>query len=356
MKQIETIDPNIKSKPVILDGIRYYNIRSKPFQIYGLYQPETEGVFRRIPLETATAVSEGVTMIHTAPSGGRIRFSTNSKTITLKASFQSSCIMSIMAVTGSCSFDLYADGQFVNAMIPEKNHISQNVSSFDFSEGLEKSCTFPNRTMRDILIHFPLYSEVTDVWIGLEENALLLPGKSYQHEKPVVFYGSSITMGGCAMRPGNTYPALLSRWLDTDIINLGFAGNAKGEPEMAEYLANLDMSVFVYDYDFNTPNAEHLNQTHDAMYQVIRKKNPDLPILIMNRPNAQKEKDLRTAIIYETYRKAKEKGEPVFFLNGYDVSHMIDPGIFWVDGVHPTDFGFYCMAKSVAPILEPLLN
>lgn len=356
MKNIEAIDPNVKANPAIREGIRYHNVRTQPFCIHGLYQPETEDVFRRIPLETATSVSEGVTMIHTAPSGGRIRFRTDSQTISLKATFRSSCIMSIMAVTGSCCFDLYADGQFLNAIFPQTTHISQNVGSFDFSEGLEGSYPFKDKKMRDILIHFPLYSEVTDVWIGLDEDAQLIPSKEYQHSLPIVFYGSSITMGGCATRPGNTYPALLSRWLDADFINLGFAGNALGEPQMAEYIANLPMSVFVYDYDFNTPNAEHLSKTHDAMYQIIRKKNPDLPIIILSRPNAQKEKDLRNAIIYETYQKAKAKGEPVFFINGYEISHMIDPGIFWVDGVHPTDFGFYCMAKALRPILESLLN
>ncbi|MBE7043572.1 MAG: hypothetical protein E7399_08835 [Ruminococcaceae bacterium] len=298
MKNIEAIDPNVKANPAIREGIRYHNVRTQPFCIHGLYQPETEGVFRRIPLETATSVSEGVTMIHTAPSGGRIRFRTDSQTISLKATFASSCIMSIMALTGSCSFDIYADGEFIISIIPEATNIHKNARSFDFSKGIEKSCTFKEKKMRDILIHFPLYSEVDNVWIGLEENAQLLPAKDYQHTLPVIFYGSSITMGGCAARPGNTYPAILSRWLDTEFINLGFAGNALGEPQMAEYIANLPMSVFVYDYDFNTPNAEHLNKTHDAMYQIIRKKNPDLPIIIMTRPNVPAEKDERARIIY----------------------------------------------------------
>lgn len=210
--------------------------------------------------------------------------------------------------------------------------------------------------MRDILIHFPLYSEVEKVFIGIEEDATILSPTPYKHELPVVFYGSSITMGGCATRPGNTYPAVLSRWLDADFINLGFAGNAMGEPEIAEYIANLPMSVFVYDYDCNAPDAEHLKKTHDAMYQMIRKKNPTLPILILSRPHVKKENDLREEVIYETYRKAKEKGEPVFLISGYEMSHLIDPGMFWVDGVHPTDFGFYCMASTILPILKKILN
>ena len=35
----------------------------------------------------------------------------------------------------------------------------------------------------------------------------------------IVFYGSSITEGGCASRPGNTYQGILSRRLNTEHIN-----------------------------------------------------------------------------------------------------------------------------------------
>ncbi len=355
MKNIESIDPNVKANAVIRDGIRYHNIRTSPFRIYGLYQPHVQGVFRRIPLETANEVSEGVTMIHTAPSGGRIRFSTDSQSVTLKAIFRSSCIMSIMALTGSCFFDLYADGKFIYSYHLAASRPQPNVGTFDFSDGLEGTLSFPDKKMRDILIHFPLYSEVSDVWIGLEEDAQLVAGKEYTHSTPIVFYGSSITMGGCATRPGNTYPALLSRWLDSDFINLGFAGNALGESKIAEYIANLPMSLFVYDYDFNTPNAEHLAKTHDAMYQIIREKNPNLPILILSRPVQHTPDDPRFAVIYQTYQKAKANGEPVYFISGQQIVNQIDPEIFTVDGVHPTDFGFYCMAKEIKTVIEPLL-
>ena len=51
----------------------------------------------------------------------------------------------------------------------------------------------------------------------------------------MVFYGSSITQGGCAQRPGNSYPAIVSMDRMTDFVCLGFSGNAHGEAKMAEY-------------------------------------------------------------------------------------------------------------------------
>jgi len=120
--------------------------------------------------------------------------------------------------------------------------------------------------MRDILINFPLYNPVDEAFTGLDEDAELLPAAEYAHEKPVVFYGSSITQGACASHPGNAYCNILSRRLNTNNINLGFSGGCHGEDAMAEYLAALDMSVLVYDYDHNAESAEELQRTHERAF------------------------------------------------------------------------------------------
>ena len=44
------------------------------------------------------------------------------------------------------------------------------------------------------------------------------------------------------------------------------------------------MSCFVYDYDHNAPTLEHLENTHEKMFNTIRKAKPDLPILMLTRP------------------------------------------------------------------------
>ena len=133
---------------------------------------------------------------------------------------------------------------------------------------------FDDRKEREITINFPLFTEVCELYIGLQKGCKLEPASEYTHQKPVVYYGSSITNGGCASRPGNTYQAVISRMLDCDFVNLGFNGNAKGEQEIADYIKGLDMSVFVYDYDHNAPTPEHLLDTHEKMFKAI-KKDPD---------------------------------------------------------------------------------
>ena len=87
---------------------------------------------------------------------------------------------------------------------------------------------------------------------------------------PVVFYGSSITHGAAAGRPGNTYENFISQKYNLDYVNLGFAGQAKGEVNMAEYIAGLRMCAFVCDYDHNAPDADYLEKTHYRFYEIIR--------------------------------------------------------------------------------------
>jgi hypothetical protein len=51
-------------------------------------------------------------------------------------------------------------------------------------------------------------------------------------------YGSSITHGGSALAPSETYAMRVARALGYDLLNLGFAGSAQLEPELAYYLAD----------------------------------------------------------------------------------------------------------------------
>ena len=119
--------------------------------------------------------------------------------------------------------------------------------------------------------------------IIVDRGAEIKEPMPYKYSKPIVFYGSSITSGEASSRAATSYIALLSRWLDADYINFGFPGRARGDIEVAEYIKNIDMSVFVYDYDHNAETPEDLRRTHKPFFEVIRKQNPELPIIMMTR-------------------------------------------------------------------------
>lgn len=337
--------------------IKFYDIRTAEVDIYGLYKPLEEKIFRRMPEDAAKSVSGSVKILSQYTAGGRIRFKSNSEYVAIRCIRPPrASIMSHITFLGCSGFDLYeyADGKY--------HYLDSFVPPAKLNDGFESVIHLAERREREFLIHFPLYDRVTDVYLGLQEDATLSRGSKYTYEKPVVYYGSSVTQGGCAARPGTTDSAFLSRWLDFDFINLGMSGSAKGEPEMAEYIAGLDMSVLVYDYDQNSEYVD-LERTHWEMYKTIRKAQPKLPIIMASKktlyvkPEEVKETYLRREAILRNFEKAKAEGDDrVFFLDGLTVFKDHGGDECTVDGSHPTDLGFYLIAKAFEPFVKNALS
>ena len=348
MSNLEKIDRNFAVETSLkIEGIRFYDVKQAPFTTYGLIYED--GQYQRMPAAVAETVSDRVYAIHYHTSGGRVKFVTNSSYIAIKAEMPSITRMSHFALAGSAGFDLYVGKreQYFSTFMPPCN----------MQSGYENVIHFPDRKKREITINFPLYSPVSALYIGLEDTATVTKTAGYAQDKPLVFYGSSITQGGCASRPGNAYSARVARALQMDYINLGFSGNAKGEQEMADYIAGLNMAAFIYDYDYNAPDVAHLEQTHQRMFQTVRRANPTLPILILSRPKyyPTEEEKQRLAIIRKTYTDAIAGGDQnVYFIDGKTLmKYAKNDGT--VDGVHPTDLGFDSMAKVLTQKLKTIL-
>lgn len=349
MSNISLIDSNFKVESQIKESdIRFYDVNQSPFRIYGVFYES--GKFRRLPENVAKTVNTGVYGLHANTAGGRVRFKTNSPYIAINAKMPCIGKMPHFALTGSAGFDLYICDE-------ADRYVKTFVPSFDIQDGYESIIYFNSSEMREVTINFPLYSEVSELYIGLRDGSFVGEPKGYKTDKPIVYYGSSITQGACASRPGNSYQSILSRRLNADHINLGFSGSARGELEIAEYISGLDMSAFVYDYDYNAPSAEHLNNTHQKMYRIIREANPDLPIVLMSRPKIRLTDDemFRLAIITKTYEDAKAAGdENIYLLDGGTLMALAqDEGT--VDDCHPNDLGFVSMAKALGDLLEKII-
>ena len=209
-------------------------------------------------------------------------------------------------------------------------------------------------------LNTPHYSEVKSLSIGIAKGSRLGKGKQYGNRKPVVFYGSSITHGAAAGRPGNTYLNFISQKYNLDYVNLGFAGKALGETTMAEYIAGLEMCAFVCDYDHNANTVERLLRSHYRLYEIVRKVHPDIPYIIVTRPDfypkVEENAKLR-AVIKDTYDRAVAAGDKnVYFIDG---ERLFD-GEFYEsctsDGIHPNDLGFYRMAEKIGPVLATALR
>lgn len=360
MSNIEKYDRNFQPQTKIgKSDIWFHDVLEKPFSVHGIYYDG--GRFRRMPAEVAARVNEGVSHLHRHTAGGRVRFRTDSPYIAIKAEMDYVGKMPHFALSGSAGFDIYirpegGEEEFFGAFIPP----------FDITDGYEGCLDLARRKddisglgSVEVTIHFPLYSGVKRLYIGLAKGAALAEASPYRLESPVIYYGSSITQGGCASRPGAAYPAILSRALDCEHVNLGFSGNAKGEEEIGRYIAELEMSAFVYDYDHNAPTAEHLRATHERMFLQIREKQPDLPILLMTAvslPRIFDDRAERREIIYRTYQNALARGDrKVRFLDGGALFDRYE-NVGTVEGCHPNDLGFAIMADAVKPILAEMLG
>lgn len=349
MRDISEVDKNFKIETNIQrEGLRFFDIKEPPFVVHGLIRDS--GRWTRIPDAVAATVSDSVRALARHTAGGRLRFRTDSPYIAIKALQPHLNLMDHMAPSGQFGFDVY-----LGAGKDIRYNKTFRTSAYNEC-GFEAIIDLGLTETETVTVDFPLYYGVDELYIGLKDGSVIEPAPDYSIKKPIVYYGSSITQGGCASRAGTSYQGFISRWLDADYINLGFSGSARGEQEMAEYIAGLDMSAFVLDYDHNAPSVEHLDATHEPFFKTIRKAHPNLPIIVVGRPLIHGFDNIpkRFEIISRTVECARASGDKnVYLINGLELmTECGDEGT--VDGTHPTDLGFFFMAKRIATELRKL--
>ena len=361
MNDIAKIDKNFEVKESFDDNdkLDLYAIPNDKTSLYGIFYEEER--FVRVPKEVAYQNSKALIGLYGNTAGGRLRFSTNSKKIKIIVKWDAKSSLNHMPSTGVSGFTMqedFSDGsnRFVCTFIPPMNSPTGYESEYTFTESKERNFT----------IYFPLYNNVTGFTLAIDKGATLGKGVPYKNMKPILYYGSSITQGGCASRPDNSYESFIAKWNNIDHINLGFSGGCRAEEPIVNYLSNLDAGIFVCDYDHNAPTVEFLKNTHYKLYETYRKVNPDTPILFLTRPNVytcavRRDNGLmnpedRIKVVKATYNKAKKLGDnKVYFLDGRklfgkDYNHCA------VDGAHPNDIGFYFMAKAINKMLEKIIK
>ena len=353
--KLESIDKNFIIQTIEGRDAVFHNAKDDPFQIYGAYMEDTyDEPYRRLPhLE---GVNGGVNWLSYNTAGIRVRFTTDSPFIAIRVLIDGACHMGHMTLTGSCGFDMY---EFNNGREKYLKTFVPWTGITDGRDSFECFADLSQKKMRSLTLNFPLYNRVKKLEIGIAPDAIIKKGADYKDIAPIVYYGSSITQGGCASRPGNSYEALISHEINVDHINLGFSGACVAEPEMAEYIASLPMSAFVYDYDYNAPDAEYLEETHEPFFKLIRKTYPNLPIIILSAPYPAEEGNDRTRrdIIKRTYENALANGDRnVYFIDGGSIFDGDFRDSCTVDGVHPNDAGFFRMASSVLAVIKKALN
>ena len=361
---IEDVDKNMVAKNVDSNQITYYNVKeNKKFVTEGLPFYNEHNQYFRLPLDQKDKVSEAVWWLSSHPSGGQIRFITNAKKISVKVKNKGDYTMCHMPCTGQQGVDLYYKRK------GERKYSFFSCAKFSVPTEEFESIIFEadNKEEKQIIINLPLYEGLQEILIGLDSDAYIKKAKPHKRKGKVVIYGTSITQGGCASRPGMSFTNILSRWLDVEFVNLGFSGSGLGEVELALNINKIaDKSMVILDYDGNGGATGDMEYNLEDFIDTIRKENKDIPILVVSKlPFSsyvfkQQEINLRNKFVKfqnDMVEKKKASGDNnIFFIDGNTLYGNLDIHEFTVDGIHPTDLGFYMIAKNLYPIIRKHLN
>ena len=330
-------------------------LKSDKMAVNGFASFEKDRRFYRIDWKTKNSFSANVQSNAYNTAGGRVRFCTNSTKINITVKYGNYTYgYNHVSISGAFGIDVYVgtgtSRRWITTVKPNYNDTSVTAT-------VNLYLSYKNSGYKEVTIELPTYAGIRSMSIGFDSGSKIAAPTPFNVSKPIVNYGSSTSHGGCISRPGNHYLNVLGRIFDADFINLGFNGSAQGEQAIADYIANIDMSCFILDYDDNSPTAETLRNTHYNMYKTVRDKNPDLPIIIVSRQWPYPgEDDARHAVIEATYKKAVEDGDKnVYFLDGYSVYGEYNRDLFTTDGVHQNDLGMYAMAKALYPTVKEVL-
>lgn len=357
----ELATPLSANEETLSNKLRWLNVTNSALEIDGLpWFRENGGSLSRLPKRSKASFRKEVWSLAQCPSGGRIRFRTDSSILAIRLEYGSPPQMANMHAFGQTGVDLYVNGRYMVSAVADKDAKKGKTYEpilFDFSK-------LP-REEREITLYLPLYKPVEVLGIGVDESAQIKHANSFAVAKPVVFYGTSITQGGCASRPAMSYQAILGRKLNIDFVNLGFSGNGLGEPELAQAVSDIDASCYVLDFGANHKTFADMQKVYAPFLDLIRAQHPKTPIVVMTLLHTSREN--RIPSLGEDWRERRKFIEGIVrdrIKSGDKNLYLVDgakllgptPDDGLVDGGHPNDLGFEWMADGLNGVIRKALK
>ena len=327
----------------------------KPY-IRGLYWfGRQDNELTRFPTSAFPRLRPEVAYLATNPAGGRICFRAKTSGIGIELNYPPTRIYEKFSRCGQFGLDLYVDGEFYYTFIPPREGYFINFVRID------------PHVEHEFTLYLPTYAQVKVLSLEVEGGEIK-PPTPFRVPKPIVFYGSSITQGAYASRPGLAYPSIIGRRLNADIINLGFSGNGKGEPEVAELIAQIDASCFVMDWGANLMSPEEeglIEQRYRPFLRKLKEKHPYTPILLVGtqwldpmpwEPRSQYFIGKIQAEIKAAFEEELRAGNKLIdYIDGRSFIQPKDADLT-VDRAHVTDLGFFRYTEALVPRLRKLLK
>jgi GDSL-like Lipase/Acylhydrolase family/N-terminus of Esterase_SGNH_hydro-type len=349
---------NTPLKPVRTDSsISWFDLRQ--LGVEGRGWNDTKSFYDRLPAKAEGRVREPVWNLSRHSAGMHVRFVSDATVLRARWALKLPALgLPNMAATGVSGLDLYVrtnggSWRWLAVGIPEAR-TNSNVLVENLAPG-----------KREYLLYLPIYNELDFVEIGIPQTANIEPAGPWGPgpRKPMAFYGTSIVHGLCASRPGMTHSAILGRKFNYPVLNLGFSGNGKMEPEMADLFAELDPSVYVLDCLPNMVDSE-VRERAEPFVRRLRAARPETPVVLVEDRTMQDGFLVTTrnphhqavrAGLKTAYERLKKSGvQDLHYISGEQL--LGNDGEGTVDASHPTDLGYTRQAEIFAPTLGPLLQ
>jgi GDSL-like Lipase/Acylhydrolase family/N-terminus of Esterase_SGNH_hydro-type len=342
--------------PVPEPKLEYHDVTKWGVEGRGWVDAERQRWFDRLPAAAEGKVTEKVWNLSRDSAGMMVRFKTDAKTIWAHYLLRSERMAGPnMTAIGASGLDLYARDEagkwrWAGMTKPEKKEVRQALIA-DAAPGL-----------REYAVYLPLFNGIESLEIGVPPGAQF-EGLAPRAEKPIVFYGTSITHGASASRPGMVHTAILGRKFDRPVINLGFSGNGRMDAAVGEFLAKLEAAVFVIDCLPNM-NAAEVRAKCIPLVKQLKAAHPTTPIvLVEDRRHAnswilpvrnQYHTDNHAALreSFDTLKKDGVTG--LFYIPGDAL--IGDDAEGSTDGSHPNDLGFVRQAAIFEPVIREALG
>jgi lysophospholipase L1-like esterase len=319
---------------------------------------EVKDFYDRLPARAEKSVRKPVWDLSRNSAGLQLRFITDASEIVVKYSIAGGFQMPHMPATGVSGIDLYAKD--------ERNNWVWAAGKYSFGDTIVYRFNNLSPVKREYFLYLPLYNTVKWLQIGVP-NANVFTSLPAKKKKPIVVYGTSIAQGACASRPGLAWTNILSRRLNQPVINLGFSGNGRLEPEVVQLLTEIDAKIYVLDC---LPNLTSVSVSTDELKRrivnalvQIRSKRPFTPILFTEHdgysdgainPVRYKEYSDANRALAQMFDSLSAKGfQHIYLLKkqmiGQDIETM-------VDGTHPNDIGMMRYADAYEKKLKKIFK
>ena len=255
------------------NNIKYYGEESFLLEGTFIHDSLKENRYDRLPASYKEIVREPVWDLSKHSSGLSIRFLSNSTVITAKWEVLNNFSMDHMPDTGIKGVDLYFknndEWQYINTGVP----VGFN-NEYKLVENMDNE-------LREYKVFLPLYDGIKNIEIGVDSLSYVKKPMSNE-KKPIVFYGTSITQGACASRPGMAHTNIISRKLDRNVINFGFSGNGRMEKSIAKLISESNPAFYVIECMPNMYPPDLITSNTIPLVDIIREKHPDTPIVLVD--------------------------------------------------------------------------